>query len=119
MVNQKQLLQLTSSWWWAWGCLKHVKLYLINLRDWCIWLVDLFEHKNIFLKFQKFYTLILNIFWMNVFKLCLPDNSHRTSVTRCICACRVINIFCKQKIFIVYKMDVSVMYYKYITVALM
>jgi len=26
-VNQRLLLQL-SSWWWAWGCPKHVELYL-------------------------------------------------------------------------------------------
>jgi len=27
-MNQKLLLQLLSSWWWAWGCLEHVELYL-------------------------------------------------------------------------------------------
>jgi len=27
-VNQRLLLQLISSWWWAWGCPKHVELYL-------------------------------------------------------------------------------------------
>ena len=27
-VNQRLLLQLLSSWWWAWGCLKYVELYL-------------------------------------------------------------------------------------------
>ena len=47
-VNQRRLLQLISSWWWAWGCPKHVGLYLkrraIKLRDWCVWLVDLFEY---------------------------------------------------------------------------
>jgi hypothetical protein len=29
-VNQRLLLQLWSSWWWAWGCPKHVELYLNN-----------------------------------------------------------------------------------------
>jgi len=24
VVNQRLLLQLLSSWWWAWGCSKHV-----------------------------------------------------------------------------------------------
>jgi len=28
MVNLRRLLQLISSWWWAWGCPKHVELYL-------------------------------------------------------------------------------------------
>jgi hypothetical protein len=45
-VNRRRLLQFISSWWWAWGCPKHVEPYLkraINLRDWCIWLVGLFE----------------------------------------------------------------------------
>jgi len=23
-VNQRRILQLISSWWWAWGCPKHV-----------------------------------------------------------------------------------------------
>ena len=27
-VNQRRPLQLISSWWWAWRCLKHVELYL-------------------------------------------------------------------------------------------
>jgi hypothetical protein len=27
-VNQRWLLQLISSWWWTWGCPKHVELYL-------------------------------------------------------------------------------------------
>ena len=27
-VNQRRLLQLISSWWWAWGCPKPVELYL-------------------------------------------------------------------------------------------
>jgi len=27
-VNRRRLLQFISSWWWAWGCPKHVKLYL-------------------------------------------------------------------------------------------
>ena len=27
-VNQRLLLQLLSSWWWAWGCPKHVARYL-------------------------------------------------------------------------------------------
>jgi len=27
-VNQRWLLQLIRSWWWAWGCPKHVELYL-------------------------------------------------------------------------------------------
>ena len=27
-VKQRRLLQLISSWWWAWGCPKHVELYL-------------------------------------------------------------------------------------------
>ena len=27
-VNQRLLLQLLSSWWWAWGCPKHVEPYL-------------------------------------------------------------------------------------------
>ena len=27
-VNQRRLLQFISSWWWAWGCPKHVELYL-------------------------------------------------------------------------------------------
>ena len=27
-VNQRPLLQLLSSWWWAWGCPKHGELYL-------------------------------------------------------------------------------------------
>jgi len=27
-VNQRLLLQLMGSWWWAWGCPKHVVLYL-------------------------------------------------------------------------------------------
>ena len=27
-VNQRRLPQLISSWWWAWGCPKHVELYL-------------------------------------------------------------------------------------------
>jgi hypothetical protein len=27
-VNQRRLLQLISSWWWAWRCPKHVELYL-------------------------------------------------------------------------------------------
>ena len=27
-VNQRRLLQLISSWWWAWGCPKYVELYL-------------------------------------------------------------------------------------------
>jgi hypothetical protein len=27
-VNQRRLLQLISSWWWAWGCPNHVELYL-------------------------------------------------------------------------------------------
>ena len=27
-VNQRLLLQLLSSWWWAWGCQKNVELYL-------------------------------------------------------------------------------------------
>jgi hypothetical protein len=27
-VNQRRLLQLISFWWWAWGCPKHVELYL-------------------------------------------------------------------------------------------
>jgi hypothetical protein len=27
-VNQRLLLQLLSSWWWAWRCPKHVELYL-------------------------------------------------------------------------------------------
>ena len=27
-VNQRQPLQLISSWWWAWGCPKYVGLYL-------------------------------------------------------------------------------------------
>jgi hypothetical protein len=26
-VNQRRLLQLISSWWWAWRCPKHVELY--------------------------------------------------------------------------------------------
>jgi hypothetical protein len=26
--NQRLLLNLLSSWWWAWGCPKHVELYL-------------------------------------------------------------------------------------------
>jgi hypothetical protein len=42
-VNRGRLLQFISSWWWAWGCPKQVKRQAINLRDWCIWLVDLFE----------------------------------------------------------------------------
>ena len=47
-VNQRRLLQLISSWWWAWRCPKHVwavfERRAIKLRDWCIWLVDLFEY---------------------------------------------------------------------------
>ena len=46
-VNQRLLLQLLSSWWWARGCPKHVELLfkrqVINLRNCCIWLVDSFE----------------------------------------------------------------------------
>jgi hypothetical protein len=33
-VNQRRLLQFISSWWWT---------RAINLRDWCIWLVDFFK----------------------------------------------------------------------------
>jgi hypothetical protein len=47
-VSQRQLLQLISSWWWAWGCPKKCwpvfKRQVIKVRDWCIWLVDLFEY---------------------------------------------------------------------------
>jgi hypothetical protein len=45
-VNQRRLLQLISSWGWAWGCPKHVEQCLNNKRfyNWvCIWLVVLFE----------------------------------------------------------------------------
>ena len=48
-VNQRRLLQLISSWWWAWGCPKHVELYLndrhnkaerlMHLVGWFIWIV--------------------------------------------------------------------------------
>jgi hypothetical protein len=31
-VNQRRLLQLISSWWWAWGCPKHVELYLSDRK---------------------------------------------------------------------------------------
>jgi hypothetical protein len=48
-VNQSRLLQLISSWWCTCGCPKHVELYFkrqaIKLRDWCIWLVHLFEFR--------------------------------------------------------------------------
>jgi hypothetical protein len=27
-LNQRRLLQFISSWWWVWGCPKHVELYL-------------------------------------------------------------------------------------------
>jgi hypothetical protein len=40
--NQRLLLQLLSSWWWAWGLPKH-KRQVINLRNFCILLVELFE----------------------------------------------------------------------------
>jgi hypothetical protein len=31
-VNQRRLLQLISSWWWAWGCPKHVEPYLNDIQ---------------------------------------------------------------------------------------
>jgi hypothetical protein len=31
-VNQRRLVQLISSWWWAWGCPKHVELYLNDMQ---------------------------------------------------------------------------------------
>jgi hypothetical protein len=31
-VNQRRLLQFIGSWWWAWGCQKHVELYLNDRR---------------------------------------------------------------------------------------
>jgi hypothetical protein len=34
-VNQRRLLQLISSWWWAWGCPKHVGLWYDIFN--CIW----------------------------------------------------------------------------------
>jgi hypothetical protein len=37
-VNQMRLLQLISSWWWAWRCPKHAELYL-NDRKY-IWEID-------------------------------------------------------------------------------
>jgi hypothetical protein len=37
-VNQRRLMHLISSWWWAWWCPKHVELYL---NDWqYIWETD-------------------------------------------------------------------------------
>jgi hypothetical protein len=50
-VNQRRLLQLISSWLWAWVYPRTLwavfKRQAINLRDWCIWLIDLFEYMMI------------------------------------------------------------------------
>jgi len=47
-VNQRRLLQLISSWWWGmrmpetfWAVFKR---QATNMRDWCIWLLDVFEY---------------------------------------------------------------------------
>jgi hypothetical protein len=46
-LNQRLFLQLLSSWWWAWerpkDCWAVHKRQVINLRNCCIYLVDLFE----------------------------------------------------------------------------
>jgi hypothetical protein len=53
-VNQRRLLQLISSWWWAWKCPKHVELYLndrqeireIDASGWLIYL-NIFSYFHI------------------------------------------------------------------------
>jgi len=37
-VGRRRLLQFISSWWWAWGCPKHVELYLNDEQ--LIWEID-------------------------------------------------------------------------------
>jgi hypothetical protein len=51
-VNQRLLQQLLSSWWWGVRtpetCWAVFKRQVINLRNWCIWLVDYFKYSKKF-----------------------------------------------------------------------
>jgi hypothetical protein len=68
-VNQRRLLQLLSSWWWAWGCPKHVELYLndrqyiwaIDASGWLIYLKFCYFHFSIYLHYLHQFPLIRQI----------------------------------------------------------
>jgi len=64
-VNQRRLLQFISSWWWAKRmpetCWAVFERWAINLRDWCIRLVDLTGKVLVYFLFLLFFSSYLQL----------------------------------------------------------